>query len=298
MPEVRSCNGSGQVLSRKQLRHAGEKQSSHGRHAGPGARHGGQYKHVLRAGTPERSRTHGFPVGRSVGGKSCLGSQSRRGVWPLGLRRFRCRSEVQSRRQLLRFCQRVVACARRDPGRQIPLRRVRCPRRQDPGTGSRDHRGRRQVSLAGHRRRQDRRALYRVHGRGADRTARRRPSRRRSRQNPRRQDQVRHRHPDGTREKRIRRQPILRVGERGRKGPHPQHAASVSGRIGPSGSRLLFAGHFQGQEGQVPRLHRAHARHGRLGRGAAARRRHRRVRNPDRGSELEPGREPRPRQDL
>ncbi len=138
----------------------------------------------------------------------------------------------------------------------------------------------RQVARAQHRRRQDRRALQRIHGRGADRTTRRGADRGRSRRHPRRPDQGRHRGPDGPREKRVRRQLVPCDGVRGRKGSDPQRAARLPGRVRPSGSRLLFEGRFQGQEGQIPRLCRAHARHGRLGGGAAARGRHRRRSKP------------------
>ena len=139
----------------------------------------------------------------------------------------------------------------------------------------------------------------RVHGRSADRTARRHSDRRRSRQNPRCQDQGRHRRPDGTRERRLRQQPVLRDGERGRQGPDPQHAARVAGRpwACPTATTTCET------PSRTRRPSTATTSRSMLtwSAGPSAQQRaedDRRVRDQDRRGELDPGREPRPRQDL
>ena len=168
-------------------------------------------------------------------------------LWALGLRPDRDRPKRPSGRQLLRLCQRCLGCPYRNPRRQIPFRHVRRAHRQDPGTGARHHRRRGQFARGSrHRCRQNRWTLQCVHGRGADRAARRRPDRRRlggdsCRANPRR-----HCRPDGAVEKRIRRQPVCRQCRRGCQGPGPQYAVRLPGRARPARPRLLSERDLQG----------------------------------------------------
>ena len=206
MPKVRSFDGSGRpsfTVSREPLSHAGEKQPAYGRHARPGTRHCAAVRTRLARRKPAEPAPNA-PARMASQSIDQLGGNP-----PL-----RC---ATARHTAAGASIIPASMPKANPGDSffdfangpwdartvIPADKSRFGV-FDVLTDKTQEQVRaiiedsRQVSLARHRRRQDRRALQRVHGRSADRTARRRPDRRRSRQNPRRQDQGRHRRPDGS----------------------------------------------------------------------------------------------------
>ena len=220
----------------------------------------------------------------------------------LGLRHDRRRSEGEAGRQLLRIRQRHMGRAHHDSFGPLPFRPVRFARPTGPRTSfAPSSRMRPASGVPPDTERGKIGALFKcIHGRGTDRDARRRADRCRSCRHPRRQDQDRLCRPDGRIRSAVsaRRCSPLAFREDA-KDPTRNTLTVLTGRIGPARSRLLSARRLQGQKGEIPRLHRADAgawwagptRQGVRDDIVALETQHRR-------GELEPDREPRPRQDL